>query len=115
MQDVQEWLCAGHLPREALISKGDASSFLLRGNTMSIRQRASFLALAIPGLLFLAQLAALPTCAAAEPERVTQANYKQAFHYSSAFLRQFIYDTAVTPNWIGKSDAFWYAYRTSKG
>jgi hypothetical protein len=52
---------------------------------------------------------------AAEPEHVTRANYKQAFHYSNAFLQPFLYDTAVTPNWIGKTDSFWYSYRTSKG
>jgi dipeptidyl aminopeptidase/acylaminoacyl peptidase len=51
----------------------------------------------------------------AEPERVTQANYKQAFKYSSAYLKQFVYDTSVNPNWIGKTDSFWYSYRTSKG
>jgi dipeptidyl aminopeptidase/acylaminoacyl peptidase len=51
----------------------------------------------------------------AEPERVSQANYKQAFKYSSDYLKQFVYDTAVNPNWIGKTDSFWYSYRTSKG
>jgi dipeptidyl aminopeptidase/acylaminoacyl peptidase len=51
----------------------------------------------------------------AEPERVTTANYKQAFHYSPDFLRQFVYSTSVLPSWIGKSDDFWYSYRTSKG
>jgi dipeptidyl aminopeptidase/acylaminoacyl peptidase len=51
----------------------------------------------------------------AEPERVTTANYKQAFHYSPDFLRQFVYSTSVTPSWIGKTDEFWYSYRTSKG
>jgi len=51
----------------------------------------------------------------ADMDRVVQANYKQAFHFSPEFLRQFVYDTAVTPNWIGKTDTFWYAYRTSKG
>jgi hypothetical protein len=34
---------------------------------------------------------------------------------STTAAREFIYDTAVTPNWIGKTDSFWYAYRTSKG
>src|SRR5947209_4883580 len=51
----------------------------------------------------------------AEPERVTGANYKQAFKYSPEYLRQFVYDSAVVPNWIGKTDSFWYSYRTSKG
>src|SRR5262249_45573495 len=53
--------------------------------------------------------------ARADAERVTTANYKQAFQYSNAYLRQFTYDMAVTPHWIGKSDSFWYSFRTSKG
>jgi dipeptidyl-peptidase 4 len=52
---------------------------------------------------------------AAEREPVTNANYKQAFHFSNEFLQQFSYDTAVTPHWIGKTDGFWYSYRTSGG
>lgn len=50
-----------------------------------------------------------------ETERVVSANYKQAFHFSNDFLKQFVYDSAVTPNWIGKTDSFWYSYRTSRG
>jgi dipeptidyl aminopeptidase/acylaminoacyl peptidase len=78
---------------------------------MSTYARHRFLPVSL--FLFLASLA--PAAAGAEPERVTRANYKQAFHYSPDFLRQFIYDTAVTPHWIGKTDSFWYPYRTSKG
>src|SRR5262245_4710739 len=51
----------------------------------------------------------------ADPLRITGANYRQAYKYSNEFLRQFVYSTTVTPNWIGKTDAFWYEYRTSKG
>ncbi|GEM_PF-4445424 len=51
----------------------------------------------------------------ADPQRVAGANFKQANKYSTEFLRQFVYSTSVTPNWIGKTDAFWYEYRTSKG
>src|SRR6516165_11312272 len=59
----------------------------------------------------------LPVLVHSESQRkpVAQANYKQAFHYSNAFLQQFVYDMAVTPNWIGKTDSFWYAFRTSTG
>jgi dipeptidyl-peptidase-4 len=49
------------------------------------------------------------------PARVAGADYKQANKYSDAFLKQFTYSTSVEPQWIGKSDAFWYEYRTSKG
>ncbi len=53
--------------------------------------------------------------ARAEPQPVQTANYKQALKYSDEFLRQFVYDTAVRPTWVGKTDAFWYAFRTSAG
>ena len=66
------------------------------------------------GLVLVIMFGLLPL-AAAEPERITQANYKQAFHYSPEFLRQFTYSVSVNPNWIGKTDSFWYTYRTSKG
>ena len=50
-----------------------------------------------------------------EPMPVTRANFKQAHKYSNEFLRQFIYSTSVEPQWIGKTDSFWYEYRTSMG
>jgi dipeptidyl aminopeptidase/acylaminoacyl peptidase len=53
--------------------------------------------------------------ARADPQQVTEANYKQAAKYSATYLRQFVYDTSVNPNWIGKTDSFWYQYHTSKG
>src|SRR5262249_22535786 len=48
-------------------------------------------------------------------EKVHKANYPNAFKYSREFLQQFTYDTSVNPNWINKSDNFWYVYRTSQG
>ena len=53
--------------------------------------------------------------APAELTPVMSANFKQAHNYSSTFLRQFVYSTSVEPRWIGKTDGFWYEYRTSKG
>jgi dipeptidyl aminopeptidase/acylaminoacyl peptidase len=47
--------------------------------------------------------------------RVMGANFKQANRYSDAFLKGFTYSTSVEPQWIGKTDVFWYEYRTSKG
>ena len=44
-----------------------------------------------------------------------KANYKLAKKFSSTFLRQFVYDTSVRPAWIGKSERFWYRFRTSDG
>ena len=48
-------------------------------------------------------------------ERVTGANFRQAHRYSSDFLKQYLYSTSVAPIWVGKTDAFVYEYRTSKG
>jgi hypothetical protein len=50
-----------------------------------------------------------------ETQRVTHPDYQQAAQYSTQYLRQFMYDTSVTPRWIGKTDQFWYSYRTSQG
>src|SRR5262245_20120599 len=50
-----------------------------------------------------------------EQDRSKRANYRQAFHFNAEFLRQFIYSTSVAPQWIGKTDTFWYSYRTSRG
>jgi dipeptidyl aminopeptidase/acylaminoacyl peptidase len=57
-----------------------------------------------------------PSQTPSEPlQAVRGANFKQAYKYSPEFLRQFVYTTSVTPNWIGKTDAFWYQFNTSKG
>ncbi|MEC7584562.1 MAG: DPP IV N-terminal domain-containing protein [Planctomycetota bacterium] len=45
----------------------------------------------------------------------TKANYKQATKFSSSFLSKFVYDSSVTPGWIGETDCFWYRFRTSDG
>ncbi len=42
-------------------------------------------------------------------------NYQAADRFAPANLRPFLYDTSVTPHWIGKSDHFWYSFRTSDG
>ena len=44
-----------------------------------------------------------------------RANFKQAHKYTGDFLKQFTYSLTVDPHWIGKSDIFWYEYRTSTG
>src|SRR5947209_12644766 len=69
------------------------------------------------GLQALALLALLTALTPARAERTPPArtNYKQALKYSAANLTPLSYSTNVVPGWIGKSDSFWYAYRTSKG
>lgn len=84
----------------------------------SLPSRRPGRALLLP-MLFLAGgawlLPAFAQDSAQTPRPVKGANFKQAYKYSSEFLRQFVYSTSVQPNWIGKSDSFWYEWRTSKG
>jgi dipeptidyl aminopeptidase/acylaminoacyl peptidase len=51
----------------------------------------------------------------ADNQPVHGANYPLVTKFSNSNLRQFVYDSAVTPHWIGKTDSFWYSYRTSGG
>ena len=67
-----------------------------------------------PAVLGLFVVLLLPP-ARADQDRATRANYKLANQFSKAYVRQFVYDTAVTPHWIGKTDTFWYSFRTSQG
>jgi dipeptidyl aminopeptidase/acylaminoacyl peptidase len=105
----------GEFPRPGLTSALNllgGGNMLMPQRTLSLAPWRAFLKL---GLALLATVAAGQLATGAEMERVTHANYKQAFHFSPEFLRQFVYDVAVTPNWIGKTDTFWYSYRTSRG
>jgi dipeptidyl aminopeptidase/acylaminoacyl peptidase len=78
--------------------------------SVSLRPRHLTSLLALSSLLLL-----FAPAAPAEQERAARANYKQAFKYSAEYLKQFVYDTAVLPNWVGKTDTFWYSFRTSQG
>lgn len=70
----------------------------------------------LPAALFLLfVVVAGPVLAGSEPVPVHGANYPLAAKFSNSNLRQFVYDTAVIPNWIGKTDSFWYSFRTSAG
>src|SRR5260370_36238508 len=73
--------------------------------------RRGLQALALVQLL----VALVPVRAESTPRAEPRANYRQAVKYSAANLAPLSYSTAVIPQWIGKSDSFWYDYRTSKG
>jgi dipeptidyl aminopeptidase/acylaminoacyl peptidase len=67
----------------------------------------------LQGLTLLALLAAL---APARADRTApRVNYRLALKYSDANLAPLSYSTSVMPGWVGKTDSFWYSYRTSKG
>src|SRR5215470_17216641 len=69
---------------------------------------------ALQGAAVLLLLAALAP-ARAEVKPPPRVGYKQALRFSAANLAPLTYSTSVTPGWVGKTDAFWYSYRTSKG
>jgi dipeptidyl aminopeptidase/acylaminoacyl peptidase len=48
-------------------------------------------------------------------ERVTGANYPLAQKFNREFVAQHVQEAAVAPQWIGKTDVFWYSARTSTG
>jgi dienelactone hydrolase len=71
-----------------------------------------------PWLLRALSVAAL--AAALAPARLAAAdaprtNYKLAEKFSAEKLRPLSYDTSVFPNWIGKTDEFWYSFRMPAG
>jgi dienelactone hydrolase len=79
----------------------------------------SSISLARP-LRILQGLAILSLVIALAPARgdvspASRANYRQAEKYSKKKVDSITYSLSVTPNWIGKTDVFWYSYRTSKG
>jgi dipeptidyl-peptidase 4 len=53
--------------------------------------------------------------AAAEPEKVTGANYPLAAKFSRDFINQLVREATVFPTFIGKTDQFWYSLRTPNG
>src|SRR5437764_314131 len=71
--------------------------------------------LRVIGLLIMSGLMFGLVAQAQQPTRVAGANFKQANKYADAFLKQFTYSMSVEPNFIGKSDAFWYVFQTSTG
>src|SRR6202161_3996743 len=61
--------------------------------------------------LFITAIAAFATA----QERVTGANYPLAQKFNKEFVSQHVQEVAVSPQWIGKTDLFWYSARTSTG
>ena len=64
--------------------------------------------------LFVLFLAAIPS-PAAEPDKVTGANYPLAQKFSREFVTRNVQEATVSPRWIGKTDQFWYQTRTPAG
>src|SRR6187200_2935426 len=67
-------------------------------------------------LYLFALVGALSASAAhGDTEKVTGANYALAAKFSRDFIRQNVQEAAVLPQWIGKTDQFWYSVRTAHG
>ena len=61
--------------------------------------------------IFLIALAPLVTA----QERITGANYPLAQKFNKDFVAQHVQEVTVAPQWIGKTDMFWYSVRTATG
>jgi dipeptidyl-peptidase-4 len=48
-------------------------------------------------------------------DRIIGANYPLAQKFNKEFVAQHVQEVNVSPQWIGKTDVFWYAARTSTG
>ncbi|HVL37902.1 MAG TPA: hypothetical protein VM328_00800, partial [Fimbriimonadaceae bacterium] len=68
-------------------------------------------------LIYIVPVLALlaPAGEALAQNRAPNANWKLANRYSNDFLRQFVFSSSLTPNWINKTDTFWYSWRDSNG
>jgi dipeptidyl aminopeptidase/acylaminoacyl peptidase len=44
-----------------------------------------------------------------------QANWKLMNQFGGNYLRQYVYSTSLAPNFINKTDEFWYSWKDSKG
>jgi len=64
--------------------------------------------------LFVLLLVSLPALTV-EPDKVTGANYPLAQKFNKEFVSRNVQEVSVTPQWIGKTDQFWYQIRTPHG
>lgn len=65
-------------------------------------------------LIIVCMLFMLPV-AAQERMPLTKSNYAAAERFSTAKVRQMVYSTSVQPNWLEKSNRFWYTYNGQDG
>src|SRR5262245_59043159 len=49
------------------------------------------------------------------PVPISGANYPLAGKFTRDFISQHVHEATITPQWIGKSDQFWYSIRTDHG
>lgn len=63
--------------------------------------------------LAVAALTVTPSLVAAQS--APAANWKLTSQFSNSYIRQYIYSTSLTPNFINKTDEFWYSWRDSNG
>ena len=48
-------------------------------------------------------------------DRITGANYPLAQKFNKEFIAQHVQEVSVSPQWIGKTDVFWYSARANTG
>ena len=66
-------------------------------------------------LAILAATLILVPAPAAEPERVSGANFPLAQKFTREFVSTLVQEVSVSPQWVGKTDLFWYSIKTPDG
>jgi len=74
-------------------------------------RRAAVVAAA--AIVLFAPIASRPGRAAAPEGK--KANYELAARWTPAKVGKFVFDTTVTPHWLGTGDRFWYSFETAQG
>lgn len=64
-------------------------------------------------LMLVAAMALVATPATSQT--TNKANWKLANRYTAESLRPFVYSTSLNPGFIGKTDSFWYLWRSADG
>ncbi|MCC7229587.1 MAG: DPP IV N-terminal domain-containing protein, partial [Fimbriimonadaceae bacterium] len=67
------------------------------------------------GLTFVFAAVGLALSMASGAQSGNKANWKLASRFTTEALRPFTYSASLTPNFINKSDQFWYSWRDSQG
>lgn len=82
---------------------------------MSPHRTVSIRATSASFILLFGYLTPIARATALSPAHANKANWELANRFTAESLRPFVYSTSLTPNWINKTDVFWYDWRDSSG
>src|SRR6516162_607695 len=96
------------------VPPGPAARYAVPTHLFPPRSRSSAMTRRL--VLAAAFVAAMPLFAVdPAPVPISGANYPLAGKFTRDFISQHVHEATITPQWIGKSDQFWYSIRTDHG